>query len=152
MYSNKIKVIMISLLSVFLLFNAQTVNARLVVGDHLSPGTSIREELADDGGSGGTTTTSTSSDPVLKDPGYNQNLVPSQLAGKTKNVWATVVVLVQIASVACVVFAGLRYMFASADQKADIKQGLIYLSIGAIFVFSAITIIQFVTEAAETIL
>lgn len=36
--------------------------------------------------------------------------------------WATVVVVVQILSVGLVVFAGLRYMFASADKKADIKR------------------------------
>lgn len=83
---------------------------------------------------------------------YDSNLVDDQIATTTKNVWATVRVLVQIVSVACVVFAGLRYMFASADQKADIKQGLIYLAIGAILVFSTTTIIQFVVDATNDIL
>ena len=83
---------------------------------------------------------------------FDSNSVNSQIAGMTKDVWATVVVIVQIVAVACVVFAGLRYMFASSDQKADIKQGLIYLSIGAILVFSAVTIIQFVTNATNEIL
>ena len=74
------------------------------------------------------------------------------LATKTKDIWATVVVLVQITSVATVVFAGLRYMFASADQKADIKQGLIYLTIGAVLVFGATTIISAVGTAADKVL
>ena len=80
------------------------------------------------------------------DPGYNQNLIDNKIEGKVKDVWATVVTVVQVLAVACVVFAGLRYMFASANQKADIKQGLMYLAIGAIFVFGAITIIDIVTK------
>lgn len=83
---------------------------------------------------------------------YNPGSVNSQVATTTKNVWATVRVLVQIVSVACVVFAGLRYMFASSDQKADIKQGLIYLAIGAVLVFGATTVISFVAGSAEQIL
>lgn len=91
-------------------------------------------------------------DPVLINPGFDANNVDGKIKDKVGSIWATIAVLVQIASVACVVFAGLRYMFASADQKADIKQGLIYLSIGAILVFGAITIIQFVVNATGEIL
>lgn len=78
--------------------------------------------------------------------------VPNGIKKTAKNVWATVVTIVQILSVACIVFAGLRYMFASADQKADVKQGLIYLTIGAVIVFGATLIIQTVAKAAEQIL
>lgn len=89
---------------------------------------------------------------AVADPGYDPNLVNNGIVNTTKSVWATVVVIVQILSVACVVFAGLRYMFASADQKADIKQGLAFIAIGAILVFSAVTIINFVVSAANEIL
>lgn len=83
---------------------------------------------------------------------YQGGSVNTQVANVTKDAWATIVVIVQIVAVACVVFAGLRYMFASADQKADIKKGLIYLSIGAILVFCATTIIKFVVDATNEIL
>lgn len=83
---------------------------------------------------------------AVQDPGYSENLVPGALKTKTKNIWATVEVIVQIVSVACVVFAGLRYMFASGDQKADIKQGLTYLTIGAVLVFGATLIIDLVVK------
>lgn len=107
----------------------------------------------DDGGYyGGTASDDGGSSNGPTDPGYDPSRVPSDLRDKTKDVWATVVVLVQIASVACVVFAGLRYMFASADQKADIKQGLIYITIGAMFVFGATSIISLVADAAKDIL
>lgn len=88
---------------------------------------------------------------TVTDPGMSDGMVISGIKEKTKDVWATVVFVVQILAVGCIVFAGLRYMFASADQKADIKQGLIYLTIGAVLVFGATLIIQLVAEAAEQI-
>ena len=69
-----------------------------------------------------------------------------------RNVWQTVTTIVQILAFAAVVFAGLRYMFASADQKADIKKGLGMLTIGAILVFAASTVVQFVVKAADEII
>ena len=41
----------------------------------------------------------------------------NDVTNAAKNVWSTVVTLVQILAVAAVVFAGVRYMFASADAK-----------------------------------
>ena len=89
---------------------------------------------------------------AVTNPGYNSNLVPSGIKTKTKNIWSTIVSIVKILSVACVVFAGVRYMFAAPDQKADIKQGLIYLTIGAVLVFGAISIINMVVSAANTVI
>ena len=83
---------------------------------------------------------------------YNSGVVDNSIQQTTKNIWATVTVIVQIFAVAAVVFAGLRYMFASSDQKADIKKGLIYLTIGAVLVFAATTIINLVASSAKTVL
>ena len=69
-----------------------------------------------------------------------------------KKVWGTVMTVVQILAFAAVVFAGLRYMFASADQKADIKKGLGMLTVGAILVFAASTVVKFVVGAAKEII
>ena len=74
------------------------------------------------------------------------------VTGAAQNVWATVITIVQILAVAAVVFAGLRYMFASADQKADIKKGLGMLTVGAILVFAASTVVKFVVSAADEII
>lgn len=60
-------------------------------------------------------------------------------------VWGIVLTILQVASVAAVVFAGVKYMFASADQKADIKKSLGILALGAVLVFGATTVIQFLT-------
>lgn len=68
------------------------------------------------------------------------------------NVWSTVTVILQIAAVAAIVFAGVRYMFASADTKADIKKQMIVLVIGAVLVFGATTVIQFITTVTKEVL
>lgn len=83
---------------------------------------------------------------------YNPGNVNSVAATKAKTIWATIATIVQILAAGCVVFAGLRYMFAAPSQKADIKQGLIYLTIGAVLVFSATAVIRFVAKAAENVL
>lgn len=74
------------------------------------------------------------------------------ITGAARNVWATVVTIVQILAVAAVVFAGLRYMFASADQKADIKKSMGVLAIGAVLVFGATIVLQFIADATNQVL
>ena len=69
-----------------------------------------------------------------------------------KGVWGTVVTIVQILAVAAVVFAGLRYMFASADQKADIKKSMGILAIGAVLVFGATLVLTFIQNATKEVL
>ena len=53
------------------------------------------------------------------------------------NIYATIIIVVQWIAILCVVFAGLRYMMASANDKADIKKQTLVLVIGAILVFGA---------------
>lgn len=65
------------------------------------------------------------------------------------NVWGTVALVVQVLAIACVVFAGLRYMFASADAKADIKKQTIILVVGAALVFGATYIIEIISNVTE---
>ena len=74
------------------------------------------------------------------------------ITGASGNAWATVVVIAQILAIAAVVFAGLRYMFASADQKADIKKSMGTLAIGAVLVFCAATVLRFIQTSAEEVI
>lgn len=67
-------------------------------------------------------------------------------AGK---IWGTVLNVVQILAFAAIVFAGVRYMFASADQKADIKKGMGYLAIGGILVFAASTVVSLLIDTTD---
>ena len=70
------------------------------------------------------------------------------MAGK---IWGTVLTIAQILAFAAIVFAGVRYMFASADQKADIKKGLIYLVVGAVLVFAASTVVKLVVAGTNNV-
>ena len=68
------------------------------------------------------------------------------------SVWSTVLTVLQICAIAAVVFAGVKYMFAAADQKAEIKNGMIGLVVGAILVFAASTIVQFIINAGKNVM
>ena len=59
-----------------------------------------------------------------------------------RGIWGTVLLVLQICAVAAFVLAGVRYMFASADQKADIKKSMGVLAIGAVLVFGATTVLE----------
>ena len=60
-------------------------------------------------------------------------------------IWGGILVVLQIASIGGVIFVGVKYMFASADVKADLKKNMIHLVIGMIIVFGASTVIGFIT-------
>ena len=76
----------------------------------------------------------------------------SNVKTAAQKVWGTVATVVQILAVAAVVVAGVRYMFASADAKADIKKQTVILIVGAVLVFGATAILQFVDKATNDIL
>lgn len=63
-----------------------------------------------------------------------------------KKVCASALLILQIASVGGIVFAGVRYMFASSETKADIKSSMIHLVIGMVIVFTASTIVNLIVK------
>ena len=67
------------------------------------------------------------------------------------SIWNTVLILFQILAIAAIIIAGIRYMFASADSKADIKKQLVPLVVGAVLVFGATTIIQVIVNVTEDV-
>lgn len=70
----------------------------------------------------------------------------------TSNIWGTVAVVVQTLAIAAIVLAGIRYMFAPAEKKGDIKQETVVLVVGAILVFAAVPVAQFISGAAADII
>lgn len=60
--------------------------------------------------------------------------------------WSTIVVIVQIISIAGIIAVGLKYMLAPADKKADIKRDLTSLLIGLIMVFSLSSVMTFIAD------
>lgn len=73
------------------------------------------------------------------------------LEDNVNNIWGTVLTVLRILAVAAIVFAGVKYMFASAESKADIKGGLLGLVVGAIMVFGASIVIDIIMTAAEQV-
>ena len=68
-----------------------------------------------------------------------------------RKVWKTVALIVQILAIAAIVIAGVRYMFASADGKFEIKKQTMGLIVGGILVFAASGIVQFVINITNEV-
>ena len=85
--------------------------------------------------------------------GDENGQLPVSVSAKTSilKVWGTVLLILQILSVAAIVIAGIRYMFASAEGKADIKKQTIGLMVGAVLVFGASGIIGLITNITNDI-
>ena len=81
-------------------------------------------------------------------PTGNPSSVVSKLTG---NIWETLQVVIYVVALGAIVFAGLRYMFASADQKADIKKSTGILIVGALLVFGANLILGIVGGIANDV-
>lgn len=86
-------------------------------------------------------------DPVNTTPTTTVNTVDTVV----QQIWGTVLTVLQVLAVAAIVFAGVKYMFASADGKADIKNGMLGLVIGAILVFGASAVIKLIMRASSEI-
>ena len=71
---------------------------------------------------------------------------PSHIKNVVRNIWVSVRLIFQIVALSAVLFTGIRYMMASADQKADLKKSFIVTVIGAFLTFGTIYIISFVSR------
>lgn len=84
--------------------------------------------------------------------------IGSELGGVTDynslalKIIGTVNTVVKYASFAGVVFVGLRYMFASAEGKSQIKDSLVPMTLGVVLVFAATTVVDFIIKVGGDIL
>mgnify|MGYP001624560230 CR=1 FL=1 len=81
----------------------------------------------------------------------NRGDASSSAVNMVNRVWGIVLTVLQVLAVAAIVFAGVRYMFAGADQKAEIKSGLLVLAIGAILVFGASTVVRALLQVTNEV-
>ncbi len=84
-------------------------------------------------------------------PGYDDSNI-KDVRGVIDRIWGTAKVIIQILAVAVIVGTGVRYMFMSADQRADIKRQTVILLAGAAIVFGTTEIITFVQKVGSDIL
>lgn len=64
-----------------------------------------------------------------------------------KLIIGTINLVVKYLALGGIIFIGLKYMFASADGKAQIKDKLAPMALGIVLVFSASTIVDFIIQA-----
>ena len=72
--------------------------------------------------------------------------------GVKNEIWGVIVPIVNVAALSGVIFAGVKYMFASSDKKADIKKQLAPLVIGIILVYSSVNVINVFINVSNDIL
>ncbi len=93
--------------------------------------------------------------------GVNQGILDSVTANNTSlsskfsttfsNVFGTIFRILKILCVMGIAYNGVKYMYAGAQDKAKIKQSLLYIAIGTVCVFGADIIINVVANAWEKV-
>ncbi len=88
----------------------------------------------------------------LEGMGNATDIADDSLVNASNKIWNTVMLIFRIVAIACIIFAGIRYMYASADQRADIKQSTLFLVIGSILVFCGASVVDFIIRASSEIM
>lgn len=82
---------------------------------------------------------------------YTQSNTMTNATNAVERIWNSAKLVLQVVSLAIVIACGVRYMLASADQKADIKKSLGFLALGCAIVFGTTLVIDFITNIAGDI-
>ena len=92
--------------------------------------------------------------------GFDKNFFPTEdpdavnehMSNSAERIFGTIATVVQVLAIAGVVILGVRYMFAGASDKANIKQTLLYAIIGLVLVFAASTVLKIFMNAGNELL
>ena len=76
----------------------------------------------------------------------------SGLTTRAGKIWNTVKLIIQVTAIGIFIFTGIKYMYASADQKADLKKGLVMTFLGVALVFGLTFAVDFVQDIAVDLL
>lgn len=71
------------------------------------------------------------------------------IAGK---IWRTISFVINICAILGIVLIGLRYMLASANTRADIKNELIPVAVGIVLVYATVNVINFILSVSNAAL
>lgn len=75
--------------------------------------------------------------------GVNVNI--TKFNASVSKITGVLLLVLQVASIIGIIYAGISYIIAPPDGKADIKKRLGHLAIGMIIVFGASTVVGFIT-------
>lgn len=62
------------------------------------------------------------------------------------NIWGVVRTVLQVAAFTSFIWVGIKYMFASADQKGELKKSFSVVTIGALITFGSTIIVQIILK------
>ena len=79
----------------------------------------------------------------------NTDISGSKAAQSVKKIWGTILLVLQVLAVAAFCCAGVKYMFASADTKANLKNRMVGLMVGAVLVFGATGVINLIVNVTK---
>jgi hypothetical protein len=68
------------------------------------------------------------------------------------SLWANISIVVNIFAIAGIAALGLKYMFSSADTKADIKKDMVPVAIGLVLIYAISSVLKFLVSAGADIL
>lgn len=77
----------------------------------------------------------------------NNTGITSKFDDTLNNVFGTIFMVLKVLGVAGIVVTGVKYMYASGNDKGQIKQSLIYIVIGTIFIFGAEIVVNVIEDA-----
>ena len=77
--------------------------------------------------------------------------VDNDLQKVGQKIWSIVITVLRYAAIGTFIFAGVKYMIASADQKADIKKSMVPLFIGTLVVFGGTYVVDFAIKLFKDI-
>lgn len=80
----------------------------------------------------------------------NSNSTANSIKPKLVNIFGTILAVLKYIGVAGIVLTGVKYMYAGSGDKAAIKQSLIYIIIGTVFLFGADIIIKLIVESWDS--
>ncbi len=75
--------------------------------------------------------------------------VPGEIMQISVNVWGVAKVILQVSAVAALIFVGIKYMYSSSENKADLKKSLTMVVIGVIIVFGSTIVIDVIKKIFE---
>lgn len=77
----------------------------------------------------------------------NNSTLADKFSNPLNNIFGTLFFALKVFGVAGIVINGVRYMYADSQDKAKIKQSLVYIIIGTIFIFGAEIVVNLITGA-----
>lgn len=79
----------------------------------------------------------------------NNSTLADKFSDPLNNIFGTLFFTLKVLGVAGIAINGVRYMYADSQDKAKIKQSLVYIIIGTIFIFGADIVVNLIKDSFE---